>query len=47
MYDVQDISRCSVCGMPITNEQNFVVMANDRGEQQRAHTACVDDEHSE
>jgi len=47
VHDAQDIFRCSVCGLPITGEQDFVVIRSDQGEQQRAHTVCLDDEHSE
>lgn len=47
MQDLQDVYRCSACGLPITDEQNFVVMRNEQGEQQRAHSSCVGDEQSE
>jgi hypothetical protein len=31
MNDVEDLYRCDVCGQPITNEQNFVVIPKPQG----------------
>jgi hypothetical protein len=42
MGDVEDLYRCAVCGQPITDEQNFVIVAAGQGEEEtRAHSDCV------
>jgi hypothetical protein len=45
MADVEDLYRCDVCGQPITNEQNFVIIPKfQEGEEVRAHSDCVGEE---